>query len=111
MKKKFLILSCLFLSLANSTFAAEVQDTQIPSEIRQKACKNVFSFIIGLSAMSARNSTNEVNISDVKSDDCQESETVPIANESETEPTTENPKNKTSLFRLDLLRLIRIQIN
>ena len=111
MKKRFLIIVCLFLSLANNTFAAQGQSETMPTEIKQKACQNIFSFInIDLSVMSPRGSATDVNISDVKSDSCKKSEIVPIANKTEVKPTIETTKNKTSLFRLDLLHIIKIQI-
>lgn len=111
MKKRILIVGCLFLSLAGGAFASECTNTPTSTDINQKACQNVLSFInIDLSVMSPRGSATDVNMSDIKSSDCKKSEIVPIANKSEPKPSAESQKNKTSLFRLDLLRIIKIQI-
>lgn len=124
MKKNLLIAAVLFLSLSGNAFCAEAQFPTTQSDIHQKACQNVFSFInIDLSLMSPRGTMadSKIDASTLmppppprNSDGI-----VPITNRSLT-PCPPPPlgkevkepinKGKTSLFRLDLFHMFKIQI-
>jgi len=111
MKKNLLIVACLILGLGAQAFSAEVQNSPTNTEIEQKACQNVFSFInIDLSVASPRATVSDVSISDIKPADSKSSGIVPIANKTEVKQGQTSQKNKTSLFRLDLLHIFKIQI-
>ena len=124
MKKNLLIAAVLFLSLSGNAFCAEAQLPTTQSDIHQKACQNVFSFInIDLSLMSPRGT-----MADSKIDAStlvppppprHNGGIVPIANQSLTpcppQPLVKEEKvitntGKTSLFRLDLFHIFKIQI-
>lgn len=137
MKKNLLIAACVFLTLSNAAFSAETPNAPTNAEIKQKACQNVFSFInIDLSVMSPRAAGNEMtmvesrlggvkgaiepigNITPCKCD-CKngQNEIKPVECKIECpeKPFIEPPppmpsKNRTSLFRLDLLHIFKIQI-
>lgn len=112
MKKRFLVTAFLCFSLAGQAFSAEVQNKPTnTSDINQKACKNVFSFInIDLSVMSPRAAAADISVSDIKANDNKKGNIVPIANKKEIKPQSKDSKNKTSLFRIDLLHIFRIQV-
>lgn len=117
MKKNLLITACLFLGLASQALSAEVPTAPTNTEIEQKACQNVFSFInIDLSLMSPRATGADIKISDVKPADTKSGPIVPISNrlEQPQQPQPSQPlapqKSKTSLFRLDLLHIFKIQV-
>lgn len=127
MKKNLLIIACLFLCLSNQVFAGEMQNAPSNAEIKQKACQNVFSFInIDLSLMSPRGTAADVNVvnsANTNSMDKKPMEPiVPISNKQCAKQPCESgcaliapapvqaPKNRTSLFRIDLLHIFKIQI-
>jgi len=130
MKKNLLIVACLFLSLSNQAFAAPPQGEVNNAEIKQKACQNIFSFInIDLSLMSPRGTAaadvNVVNSANTNSLDKKPMEPiVPICDKkcpkqpcpcafvtpAPMPAPPQAPKNKTSLFRLDLLHIFKIQV-
>lgn len=118
MKKNFLIALCLLLSLNSIAFAADTKIQPTETEIKQKACQNVFSLInIDLSFMSPRAAVADVNtppcpmppkggivpISDKKG------KVMPPPPAGRFAPPAP-VKNKTSFFRIDLLGLFKIQI-
>jgi len=112
MKKNLLIVVGIFLILAAPVLATEIQNSPTNAEVKQKACQNIFSLInIDLSVMSPRASVADVSVADPTTP-ASKGAVVPIANRPEpkqeiTQPTT---KNKTSLFRLDLLHIFKIQV-
>lgn len=111
MKKSLLIFVCLFLSLSSSAFSMESQGSTTQSDVHQKACQNVFSLInLDLSFMSPRAAVSDVSVSDQKALDNKKGATVAISNKKEAAQTPEPPKNRTSLFRIDLLHMFKIQI-
>lgn len=112
MKKRILVTVFLFLSLAGQAFSAEVQSKQTNnSDINQKACQNVFSFInIDLSVMSPRAAAADISVTDAKVTNDKKNNIVPIADKKEVKPQPKDSKNKTSLFRIDLLHIFKIQI-
>lgn len=119
MKKKLLITLCLLLSLNSVTLASDIKPQPMDTEVKQKACQNVFSLInIDLSFMSPRAAVADVNVPEQKPI-AGKNGVVPIANKKEIMPPPPanimppppmQPKNKTSLFRIDLLGLFKIQI-
>lgn len=121
MKKKLLIAVLLLLCLAGRTFAADTKTQNMESEVKQKACQNVFSFInIDMSFMSPRATAADVSLNDPRPPEPKKGEIVPIANKKDVKPNAgpevkppmpmpEN-KSKTSLFRIDLLHIFKIQI-
>lgn len=126
MKKSLLIVACLFC-IAGQTFAAQPQTAPQELELKQKACQNIFSFInIDLSIMSPRGTAADVNVvnsANTNSLDKKPSEPIvpicdkkcpkqpcPCALKTQAPPPPMPPKNKTSLFRLDLLHIFKIQI-
>lgn len=117
MKKKLLLTSLLFLSLSCSVFAAQPQNEVNNAELKQKACQNIFSLVnIDFSFMSPRGTAADVSISDSANTNGEAKKSTgniePIANK-QPKPCacqTATPQNKTSLFRLDLLHLFKIQI-
>lgn len=117
MKKNFLITLCLLLSLSSVAFAADTKLQPQDTEIKQKACQNVFSLInIDLSFMSPRAAVADVNAPTPPCPMCKKGGIVPIANKKcmmmppPAPPVAPAPKNKTSFFRIDLLGLFKIQI-
>ena len=111
MKKKLLILACLFLSIAGRTIAAEVQNPQTNTDVKQKACQNVFSLVnIDLSVMSPRAMGADISATENQITADKKGVIVPIANVSESKQSETKPQNKTSLFRVDLLHIFKIQI-
>jgi hypothetical protein len=123
MKKNLLIAACLFLGLSSQAFAVESQNVPTNTEIEQKACQNVFSFInIDLSLMSPRGTAADVNVvnSANSSFSDQKDAIVPVSNKQEikqpcacafkSQEPAKASKNKTSLFRIDLLHIFKIQI-
>lgn len=122
MKKNLLIAAVLFLSLSGNAFCAEAQLPTTQSDIHQKACQNVFSFInIDLSLMSPRGTMadSKIDASTLTPPPKSGDGIVPISNKSLT-PCQPQPlvkeekgltnKGKTSLFRLDLFHIFKIQI-
>ncbi len=117
MKKNLLVTLCLLLSLSSVAFAADTKIQPTETEIKQKACQNVFSLInIDLSFMSPR-----AAVADVNTPPCPmptKGGIVPLSNKKGAvtpQPTRcfapPTPvKNKTSFFRIDLLGLFKIQI-
>lgn len=117
MKKKLLITMFLLLMLTGPSFAAEKQSMQEELEIEQKSCQNVFSLInIDLSVMSPRASLSDVNIPETPKTVDKKGAIVPITNKQPAKPEVKQAKeeikekNKTSLFRIDLLHIFKIQI-
>lgn len=119
MKKNLLIVACLFLTMATNTPASEIQSSPSNAEVKQKACQNVFSLInIDLSVMSPRAAVSDVVVADTKAPECKKDPYVPVSNRPAltpppatfTQPASPVAKNKTSLFRLDLLHIFKIQI-
>jgi hypothetical protein len=126
MKKKLLVTLCLLLSLNGVAFCAEAKNQSMESEVKQKACQNVFSLInIDLSLFSPRAAVADVNVPNPQP--CPRNCIAPItnkngmmmppppmprANSCQSAPPAPPapPKNKTSLFRIDLLGLFKIQI-
>lgn len=116
MKKNLLVTLCLLLSLSSVAFAADTKIQPTETEIKQKACQNVFSLInIDLSFMSPRAAVADVNTP--PSCPMPKGGIVPITNKKcmMTPPPPAPPvkpvqKNKTSFFRIDLLGLFKIQI-
>lgn len=124
MKKNLLIAAVLFLSLSGNAFCAEAQFPTTQSDIHQKACQNVFSFInIDLSLMSPRGT-----MADSKIDASTLTPPTPHRNNDGIVPIVDRNlnscppqsivkeekgltnKGKTSLFRLDLFHIFKIQI-
>lgn len=124
MKKNLLIVLCLFLSLSSIAFAADTKIQPTETEVKQKACQNVFSLInIDLSFMSPR-----ATVADVNTPPCpmpSKGGIVPISDKTgkvmpppaagrfapPAPPASTSPaKNKTSFFRIDLLGIFKIQI-
>lgn len=112
MKKNLLIVICLFLSFAGRAFSTEIQNSPMQSDIKQKACQNIFSLInIDLSVMSPRAAVTDVSVPDSKNADTNKKGAIePIANKQEIKQPNITPKSKTSLFRIDLLHIFKIQI-
>lgn len=120
MKKNLLVVLCLFLSLNSTAFAAGTKTQNMESEVKQKACQNVFSLInIDLSFLSPRAAVADVNTLPP----CPmppKGGVVPITNKTGkmmppqsanfAPPAPIKPKNKTSFFRIDLLGIFKIQI-
>lgn len=124
MKKKLLVTLCLLMSLNSIAFAADTKIQPTETDVKQKACQNVFSLInIDLSVMSPRAAVADVNTPPpfpMQS----KSGIVPITNKNGTimppppagnfappaPPIAPPQKSKTSLFRIDLLGLFKIQI-
>lgn len=125
MKKNLLVVLCLFL-LSNAAFSAETKGQAMESEIKQKACQNVFSLInIDLSFMSPRAAVADVIAPNSPCPMCKKDAVMPIANKKEAMPqpapsakcslpeppaSPTKPKNRTSFFRIDLLGMFKIQI-
>lgn len=121
MKKNLLIALCLLLSLNSIALASDTKIQPTETEVKQKACQNVFSLInIDLSFMSPR-----AAVADVNTPPCPmppKGGIVPITNKkgmvmppppSERFAPASPPtpaKNKTSFFRIDLLGLFKLQI-
>lgn len=119
MKKKLLLVAILFLSMTGTVFSAETQNTLKPpiqSSLHQKACQNVFSFInIDLSLMSPRGTAADVSIVDSantnsNSGNAKNEAITPVSNKQEVKQPISAQKSKTSLFRIDLLHIFKIQI-
>lgn len=121
MKKKLLITAVLLLCLVGKTFAADAKTQNMEYEVKQKACQNAFSFInIDMSFMSPRATAADVSLNDSKLVDTKKDGSVPIANKKDAKPCVRPEvkppmpmpeyKNKTSLFRIDLLHIFKIQI-
>lgn len=118
MKKKLLITALLLLCLVGKTFAADAKTQNMESEVKQKACQNVFSFInIDMSFMSPRATAADVSLNDPKTLESKKGEIVSVSNKKDVKscaPEAKRPipehKNKTSLFRIDLLHIFKIQI-
>jgi len=115
--KKNLLLACLFLTLAAPAFAAEAQNAPSNAEIKQKACQNVFSFInIDLSVMSPRAAVSDVSVTDPQAPENKKGAIEQISNKREIAPPPKAPmepkelKSKTSLFRLDLFGIFKLQV-
>lgn len=127
MKKNLLVAACLFFAVSGQAFAAQSQNMPQEMELKQKACQNVFSLInIDLSLMSPRGTAADVNFVDSANTNYsgKKDPIVPISNKQcakqpcpcqMMKPAPEGPKplppqNKTSLFRIDLLHIFKIQI-
>lgn len=111
MKKNLLLVLCLFLVMSGKAFSAEIKNQPQEMEVRQKACQNVFSLInIDLSLMSPRAAVADVSVPDPKVANNKKDSIVPISNKTETKQPTEISKNRTSLFRIDLFHIFKIQI-
>lgn len=113
MKKILLIVMCLFLSFTGRAFAADLKNAPEDFDLKQKACQNIFSFInIDLSFMSPRAAVADVSVPDAKPADNKKGATIAISAKKEVSPSLPPtpPKNKTSLFRIDLLHIFKIQI-
>jgi len=115
MKKNLLIIACLFLTLANQAQSTEISNSPTNAEVKQKACQNVFSLInVDLSVMSPRATVADVSVPNPGAPEARKGAIVPIANRPEQRPEMTPPpapqKNKTSLFRLDLLHIFKIQV-
>lgn len=116
MKKNFLITLCLLLSLSSVAFAADTKIQPTETEVKQKACQNVFSLInIDLSFMSPRAAVADVNTP--QPCPMPKGGIVPIADKKgylipppSAPPVAPPQKNKTSFFRIDLLGIFKIQI-
>lgn len=123
--KKILLSIAVLLSLSTAAFCAE--NTPLPTQqtIHQKACQNVFSFInFDLSLMSPRATVTDSAIDARPDFPPPPNAVVPIANKANIKPCPpcpicppdkkdfkpEPPKSKTSLFRLDLLHIFKIQV-
>lgn len=117
MKKKLLVTLCLFMSLNSIAFAADTKIQPTETEVKQKACQNVFSLInIDLSFMSPRAAVADVDTPPTFPMQ-PKSGIVPITNKNgammpppPAPPVAPAQKNKTSFFRIDLLGLFKIQI-
>lgn len=121
MKKKLLVTLCLLVSLNSIAFAADTKIQPTETDVKQKACQNVFSLInIDLSVMSPRAAVADVN-TPPPFPIPQKSGVMPIANKNGTimppppvappaSPIAPPQKSKTSFFRIDLLGLFKIQI-
>jgi len=111
MNKKFLITAALLLSITGTAYSAQPAATSnTQSDIHQKACQNVFSFVnIDVSMMSPRGTAADVTVSDTEKagNAIKKDPVIPIANKTESKQAT---KNSTSLFRLDLLHIIKFQL-
>lgn len=119
MEKNLLIGLCLFLSLSSVAFAADTKIQPTETEVKQKACQNVFSLInIDLSFMSPR-----AAVADVNTPPCpmpQRNGIVPISDKNgkmippppagRFAPPAAPTKSKTSFFRIDLLGLFKVQL-
>lgn len=120
--KKILLCSVILMSLSSSVFAASNPPSNVESEIKQKSCQNVFSFInIDLSLMSPR-----ATVSDTKIDASTQApvppkkdKVVPVSNKQKAknsctisaDVSKEKPaQSRTSLFRIDLLHIFKLQI-
>lgn len=121
MKKKLLITALLLLCLVGKTFAAEAKTQNMESEVKQKACQNVFSLInIDMSFMSPRATAADVSLNDPRQPEPKKGEIVSVSNKKDFKPDARpeakppmpipEHKNKTSLFRIDLLHIFKIQI-
>jgi len=116
MKKNLLIIACLFLTLANQAQSTEISNSPTNAEVKQKACQNVFSLInIDLSVMSPRATVADVSVPTPMAPDARKGAIVPISNRPpeprpEMTPPPAPQRNKTSLFRLDLLHIFKIQV-
>ena len=123
MKEKLLLL-CLFLTMSTGAFAAQPQNAPQEMEVKQKACQNVFSLVnIDLSFMSPRGTAADVSMSAPPPCPCAGAKgpIVPIVDKKppvcekcpppkpEVGPQPPMP-NRTSLFRIDLLHIFKIQI-
>lgn len=123
MKKKLLVTLCLLMSLNSIAFAADTKIQPTETDVKQKACQNVFSLInIDLSFMSPRAAVADVNTPPP----CPmhpRGGVMPITNKGAitpppstgrfappATPATTPQKSKTSFFRIDLLGLFKIQI-
>lgn len=111
MKKILLMTVCLYLSLTAQAFCAENQNIPMQSSVNQKACQNVFSFInIDFSMMSPRGTAADVSVNESISTNSKKDNNIePIASKQE-KPAPKEQKNRTSLFRIDLLHIFKIQI-
>lgn len=120
--KKIFLATAILLSLSTAAFCAE-STPATPSQqyINQKACPNVFSFInFDISLMSPRATVTDSPVEIMPPPPPMgPNAVVPIANKAAVKPCCppekkefrpEPPKNKTSLFRLDLLHIFKIQI-
>lgn len=118
MKKNLLITLCLLLSLSSVAFAADTKIQPTETEIKQKACQNVFSLInIDLSFMSPRAAIADVMPPPPPFPPNKKGGIVPINNKKgcsmpppPASPVKPVQKNKTSFFRIDLLGIFKIQI-
>lgn len=121
MKKNMLIVACVFLSLAGKSLAAEAPKPQEMPEIKQKSCQNVFSFInIDLSVMSPRAAASDLSVvTPPMPPESKKGASVAVSYKKEQKPELKQPelntpisntKSKTSLFRIDLLHIFKIQI-
>lgn len=114
MKKNLLTvacLTCLFLSCACKTFSAEVQPQQMNTDFKQKACQNVFSLVnIDLSFLSPRAAAADVTVAPPIAPDNKKGAVVPVAAKQEAVKPVTPIQNRTSLFRIDLLHLFKIQV-
>lgn len=120
--KKILLCSVILMSLSSSVFAASNPPNTVESEIKQKSCQNVFSFInIDLSLMSPRATVADTNIdaSTPAQVPQKKDNVVPVSNKKNAknsctvspEVSKEKPlQSKTSLFRIDLLHIFKLQI-
>jgi hypothetical protein len=111
--KKLLLTLVLLLMTTSNAFAANATSAPENMEVKQKACQNVFSLInIDLSLMSPRAQAADISVSDLasKAPEAKKGEIVPIANKTQVKENIPTTKNKTSLFRLDLLHIFKIQV-
>ncbi len=119
------------LSISGQAFCAEKTTNNTESEIEQKACQNIFSLInIDLSFMSPRANLTDANVDASSTPKAPkfDDRIIPVTNKKDIkscpppnfksqgsqlyppcEPKPEQ-KNRTSLFRLDLFHLFKIQI-
>lgn len=120
--KKILLSIAVLLSLSGTAFCAE--NAPLPSQqaVHQKACQNVFSFInFDISLMSPRATLADSAVDAQPPLPPAPNAFVPVAHKGDIKPCPccsgekkdskpEPPKNKTSLFRLDLLHMFKVQI-
>lgn len=125
--KKILLLAVILIGLSGAAFCAEKPVSNMDSEVHQKACQNVFSLInIDMSVMSPRATMADspMDARTITAPQPPKGKIVPICDKREMkpcpcecgchkpcpEPQNKPKNNQTSLFRIDLLHLIKFQI-
>lgn len=115
--KKIILSTLLVLSTSCSiSFANELdKNTPVTPNFNQKSCQNIFSLInIDFSALSPRGTITDVVLKEEGNEiKAQKPTEVPVTDKTaliNKDEASVKSKDTTSLFRLDLLKLIKIRI-